>query len=419
MSSPETAEPLASPAVLDVESVRRDFPALHQAVHGSPLVYLDNGATTQKPQSVIDAVRDYYSRDNANVHRGVHELSGRATDSFEGAREKIRAFINASSVREVVFTRGTTESVNLVAQSYGRPGLGPGDEILITEMEHHSNIVPWQLLCQQTGADLKVAPINDDGELIIDEFHRLLSGRTRIVAVAHVSNALGTINPVADLIRAAHEVDAVVVVDGAQAAAHVPIDVQALDCDFYAISSHKVFGPTGIGVLYGKQALLEEMPPYQGGGDMIEHVSLERSTWNELPYKFEAGTPNIAGAVGFGAAVDYVRALGLDAIARHENDVFGYATERFSEIDGGRIIGNARNKCSILSFLVGDTHPSDIGAIVDQKGVAIRTGHHCAMPIMQHFGVPGTARASFAMYNTRADVDALIDALHVAKRMLT
>jgi cysteine desulfurase/selenocysteine lyase len=419
MSSPETAEPLASPAVLDVESVRRDFPALHQSVHGSPLVYLDNGATTQKPQSVIDAVRDYYSRDNANVHRGVHELSGRATASFEGARDKIRAFINASSLREVVFTRGTTESINLVAQSYGRPGLAPGDEILITEMEHHSNIVPWQLLCQQTGAELKVAPINDDGELLIEEFHRLLSGRTRIVAVAHVSNALGTINPVADLIRAAHEVDAVVVVDGAQAAAHVPIDVQALDCDFYAISSHKVFGPTGIGVLYGKQALLEEMPPYQGGGDMIEHVSLERSTWNELPYKFEAGTPNIAGAVGFGAAVDYVRAQGLDAIARHENDVFGYATERFSEIDGGRIIGNARNKCSILSFLVGDTHPSDIGAIVDQKGVAIRTGHHCAMPIMQHFGVPGTARASFAMYNTRADVDALIDALHVARRMLT
>ncbi|HSH41300.1 MAG TPA: cysteine desulfurase [Arenicellales bacterium] len=418
MSSPETAEPLATPAGLDIERVRRDFPALHQSVHGSLLVYLDNGATTQKPQSVIDAVRDYYSRDNANVHRGVHELSGRATAAFEGAREKVRDFINAASVREVVFTRGTTESVNLVAQSYGRPALGPGDEVLITEMEHHSNIVPWQLLCQQTGAALKVAPINDEGELVLDEFHRLLSGNTRIVAVAHVSNALGTINPVADLIKAAHEVDAVVVVDGAQAAAHVPIDVQALDCDFYAISSHKVFGPTGIGVLYGKQALLQEMPPYQGGGDMIEHVSLEGSTWNELPYKFEAGTPNIAGAVGFGAAVDYVRDLGLDAIARHENDVFKYATERFSELDGARIIGNARIKCSILSFLLGDTHPSDIGAIVDQKGVAIRTGHHCAMPIMQHFGVPGTARASFAMYNTRADVDALIDALHVARRML-
>jgi cysteine desulfurase / selenocysteine lyase len=419
MTGPQAAEPLAVPFPLNIERVRADFPALNQKIHGNPLVYLDNGATTQKPQSVIDAVANYYAHDNANVHRGVHELSERATAAFEGAREKARAFINAGSVREVVFTRGTTESINLVAQSFGRPALQPGDEILITEMEHHSNIVPWQLLCEQTGAELKVAPINDDGELNLDEFHRLLNRRTRIVALVHVSNALGTINPVADLVEAVHEVDAVVVVDGAQAAAHVPIDVQALDCDFYAISSHKVFGPTGIGILYGKQSLLEEMPPYQGGGDMIEHVSFEKTTFNELPYKFEAGTPNIAGAVGFGAAIDYVLKIGLDAIRLHEHDVFTYATERFSELDGARIIGTARDKCSILSFLLGDTHPSDVGTIVDQKGVAIRTGHHCAMPVMQHYGLPGTARASFAMYNSRADVDALIEALRVARRMLS
>ncbi|MDZ7840090.1 MAG: cysteine desulfurase [Gammaproteobacteria bacterium] len=418
MTEPQTVEPLVGRAPMDIDRVRRDFPALNQTVHGNPLVYLDNGATTQKPQCVIDAVSGYYARDNANVHRGVHELSERATASFEGAREKARAFINAASTREVVFTRGTTESVNLVAQSYGRSTLQPDDEILITEMEHHSNIVPWQLLCEQTGARLKVAPINDDGELILDEFHRLLSGRTRIVAVVHVSNALGTINPVADLIQAAHEAGAVAVVDGAQAAAHVPIDVQALNCDFYAISSHKVFGPTGIGVLYGKPALLEEMPPWQGGGDMIEHVSFNETTYNELPYKFEAGTPNIAGAVGFGAALDYVGGLGLDSIGRHESEVFAYALDRFSELDGGRIIGTARSRCSILSFLLGDTHPSDIGTIVDHKGVAIRTGHHCAMPVMQHFDVPGTCRASFALYNNRDDVDSLIEALRIAQRML-
>jgi len=419
MTGPQPAEPLTSPVPFDIERVRADFPALNQSVHGNSLVYLDNGATTQKPKSVIDAVADYYNRDNANVHRGVHELSERATASFEGAREKVRAFINAAGVSEIVFTRGTTEAVNLVAQSCGRPDLQPGDEILITEMEHHSNIVPWQLLCEQTGAVLKVAPINEDGELIVEEFHRLLGDRTRIVAMVHVSNALGTINPVAELIQAAHEVNALTVVDGAQAAAHLPIDVRALDCDFYCLSSHKVFGPTGIGVLYGKEALLDAMPPYQGGGDMIEHVSFEKTTYNDLPYKFEAGTPNIAGAVGFGAAIDYVSALGLDAIRAHENEVFSYASERFSELDGARIIGNARSKCSILSFLLGDTHPSDIGTIVDHKGVAIRTGHHCAMPVMQHFGVPGTARASFAMYNSRGDVDALIEALQVARRMLS
>jgi cysteine desulfurase/selenocysteine lyase len=345
-------------------------------------------------------------------------LSERATSAYEGAREKVCAFINASSVREVVFTRGTTESINLAAQSYGRPALKEGDEILITEMEHHSNIVPWQILCEQTGAVLRVAPINDAGELNVEEYLRLLSDRTRIVAMVHVSNALGTINPVADLIKAAHDAGAVVIVDGAQASAHVPIDVQALDCDFYALSSHKVFGPTGVGVLYGKAALLEAMPPYQGGGDMIEHVTFEHTTYNDLPYKFEAGTPNIAGVVGFGAAIDYVRGIGLDTIRIHENDVFHYATERFSELEGGRIIGTASNKCSILSFLLGETHPSDVGTILDNLGVAIRTGHHCAMPVMQRFGVPGTARASFAMYNNRADVDALLEALQVAGRML-
>jgi len=419
MSSPLGAEPVVTPPSLDVERVRGDFPILRQSVHGKPLVYLDNGATTQKPQSVIDTIAGYYMRNNANVHRGVHELSERATAAFEGAREKVRDFINASDIAEVIFTRGTTEAVNLVAQSYGRPRLEAGDEILITEMEHHSNIVPWQLLCGQTGAVLKVAPINEAGELIVEEYQRLLTDRTRIVGVAHVSNALGTINPVADLIKAAHAVGAVVIVDGAQAAAHVPIDVRALGCDFYAMSSHKVFGPTGMGALYGRRELLEEMPPYQGGGDMIEHVSFEETTYNRLPYKFEAGTPNIAGAVGFGAAIDYVRGVGLDSIQVHEHEVFDYATQRFSELDGARIIGTAPDKCSILSFLLGDAHPSDIGTILDHQGIAIRTGHHCAMPVMQHFRVPGTARASFAMYNNRADVDALIEALRVAQRMLS
>jgi cysteine desulfurase/selenocysteine lyase len=419
MSSTQGAEPVVTPPPLDVERVRGDFPILRQSVHGKPLVYLDNGATTQKPQSVIDTVAGYYMRNNANVHRGVHELSERATAAFEGAREKVRDFINASDIAEVVFTRGTTEAVNLVAQSYGRPRLEAGDEILITEMEHHSNIVPWQLLCSQTGAVLKVAPINEAGELIVEEYQRLLTDRTRIVGVAHVSNALGTINPLADLVKAAHAVGAVVIVDGAQAAAHVPIDVRALGCDFYAMSSHKVFGPTGMGTLYGRRELLEEMPPYQGGGDMIEHVSFEKTTYNRLPYKFEAGTPNIAGAVGFGAAIDYVRGVGLDAIRVHEHEVFDYATQRFSELDGARIIGTASNKCSILSFLLGDAHPSDIGTILDHQGIAIRTGHHCAMPVMQHFRVPGTARASFAMYNNHADADALIEALRVAQRMLS
>jgi len=418
MNGPQGAAPLADLEPLDVGKLRGDFPALDQTVHGKPLVYLDNGATTQKPRAVIDAVSHYYSRDNSNVHRGVHELSERATASYEGAREKLRGFINASSVREIVYTRGTTESVNLVAQSYGRPRLQPGDEILITEMEHHSNIVPWQILCEQTGAVLKVAPIDDAGALDLEAYQRLLSDRTRIVGMVHVSNALGTINPVAGMIEAAHAAGAVVIVDGAQAAAHMPIDVQALGCDFYAMSSHKMFGPTGIGVLYGREALLEAMPPYQGGGDMIEHVSFEGTTYNELPYKFEAGTPNIAGAVGFGAAIDYVQDIGLEAIRLHENDVLDYAMQRFAGLEGMRMIGTAPDKCSIVSFLMDEAHPSDIGTILDHQGVAIRTGHHCAMPVMQRFGVPGTARASFAMYNTRADVDTLVEALAVARRML-
>jgi len=418
MNGAQEAESLSVAGPLDVEKLRADFPALNQSVNGNPLIYLDSGATTQKPRAVIDAVSHYYESDNANVHRGVHQLSERATACYEGSREKLREFINASSVREIVFTRGTTEAINLVAQSYGRPRLRPGDEILITEMEHHSNIVPWQMLCEQTGATLKVAPINDAGELILDEYHRLLNDKTRIVGVVHVSNALGTINPVAAMIEAAHAAGAMVIVDGAQASAHLAIDVQALGCDFYAMSAHKVFGPTGIGILYGREALLEDMPPYQGGGDMIEHVSFEKTTYNVLPYKFEAGTPNIAGAVGFGAALDYLRETGLPAIASHETDVFGYAVEQLAGIPGLRMIGTAASKCSILSFLMEGAHPSDIGTILDHQGVAIRTGHHCAMPVMQHFGVPGTARASFAMYNNRADVDALVKALGVARRML-
>jgi len=419
MNRTQPVEPVVEPPALDIERVRADFPILAQSVQGNPLVYLDNGATTQKPHTVIDTVGEYYRRDNANVHRGVHELSGRATAAYEGARDKIRAFINAGSTREIIFTRGTTEAINLVAQSYGRPRLGPGDEILITAMEHHSNIVPWQILCQQTGAELRVAPMNDRGELLFGDFEGLLNDRTRIVALVHVSNALGTINPVAEMTAAARAAGAAVVVDGAQAAAHLPIDVQALDCDFYALSSHKVFGPTGIGVLYGREALLEVMPPYQSGGDMIERVSFQGTTYNDLPWRFEAGTPNIAGAVGFGAALDYVNDLGLAAIQRHENDVFAYATRRFSELEDGRIIGTAENKCSILSFLVGRTHPSDLGTILDHKGVAIRTGHHCAMPVMDYYDVPGTARASFAVYNTREDVDALMEALITARRMLS
>jgi cysteine desulfurase/selenocysteine lyase len=402
----------------DVERVRTDFPILQQKVHGKPLVYLDNAATTQKPSSVIEALEHYYYLDNANVHRGVHELSERATDAYEGARETIRAFLGAASVKEIIYTSGTTESINLVAYSWAQKNIRSGDEILITEMEHHSNIVPWQLLCQQTGAVLRVAPINDDGELILEEYAKLLTPKTRLVGMVYVSNALGTINPVKQMIRLAHDAGAATLVDAAQAAPHIAIDVKDLDCDFLAMSSHKIYGPTGMGVLYGKEALLEEMPPFQAGGDMIEYVSFEKTTFNKLPYKFEAGTPHIAGAIGFEAALKYVQELGLGVISAHERGILQYATQCILDIPGVRIIGTAALKCGVLSFVLEGAHPSDIGTIMNYHGVAIRTGHHCAMPVMQHFGVAGTARASFGLYNNRGDVDAFIGALVKTKAML-
>ncbi|TXF12389.1 cysteine desulfurase [Pelomicrobium methylotrophicum] len=390
---------------------REDFPVLKQQVYGKPLVYLDNAATSQKPAAVIETERRYYEEYNANVHRGVHALSQKATDAYEAAREKVARFLNARSAREIVFVRGCTEGVNLVAQSYGRAILKPGDEILITAMEHHSNIVPWQIVCRETGAVLKVAPINDAGELVFEAFEKLLSERTKIVAAVHVSNALGTINPVERIVERAHAVGAKVLLDGAQAAPHVPVDVQALDCDFYAFSGHKLYGPTGIGVLYGKEALLEAMPPYQGGGDMIKVVTFEKTLYNDLPYKFEAGTPHIAGAVGLGAALDYVAGIGIETIAAHEHALLQYATEAVSGIKGLRLVGTARRKAGILSFVMEGVHPHDIGTILDHQGVAIRAGHHCAMPVMDRYRVPATARASFALYNTREDVDALVAGL--------
>ena len=392
---------------LDVAAVRADFPILHQSVHGKPLVYLDSAASAQKPRAVIDAVSRYYECDHANVHRGVYTLSQRATDAYEGARETARRFINAASTREVVFVRGTTEAVNLVASSYGRPRLGSGDEVLVTEMEHHSNIVPWQMLCRETGATLKVAPIDDRGALDMEALERLLGRRTRIVAVGHVSNALGTINPVAEIVRLAHAAGAVVLVDGAQCMPHMRADVQALDCDFYAFSAHKMYGPTGIGVLYGKEALLDAMPPYQGGGEMITKVTFEETLYNDLPHKFEAGTPAIAQAVGLGAAIDYLQGLGYDAIGAHEADLLEYATGIADAVHGMRLIGTAARKSSILSFVLDGVHPHDVGTILDHEGIAVRTGHHCAMPVMQHFAVAATARASLGIYNTREDVDAL------------
>ena len=402
----------------DIRRVRGDFPILHQEVHGKPLVYLDNGATTQKPASVVEKLERYYVMDNANVHRGIHELSERATAALEAARDTAREFLNAADCSEIIFVRGTTEAINLVAQSYGRANVRPGDEILVTEMEHHSNIVPWQLLCEQTGATLKVVPIRDNGELEIERYPQLLNERTKIVAITHVSNALGTINPIKQMISQAHDAGAVVLIDGAQAVAHIHVNVQELDCDFYAFSGHKLYGPTGIGVLYGKQSILEAMPPYQGGGEMIKHVSFKETIYNDLPYKFEAGTPNIAGGIGMGAAIDYVTDQGLGAISAHERGVLQYATERLGQIEGLRVIGTAAYKCSILSFLIGDIHPSDIGTILNYQGIAIRTGHHCAMPVMQKCGIPGTARASFAMYNTRDDVDVLFEGIVKAREML-
>jgi cysteine desulfurase / selenocysteine lyase len=394
----------------DLARLREDFPILHRSVHGKPLVYLDNAATSQKPQCVIDGEARYYAELNANIHRGVHALSQQATDAYEAARNTVRRFINAARREEIVFVRGTTEAINLVAASWGQR-LQPGDEILITEMEHHSNIVPWQLLCERSGAVLRVAPIDDAGELMPDEFERLLGPRTRLVAVTHLSNALGTINAVKRIIDLAHAKGAAVLIDGAQAAPHLEIDVQALDCDFYAFSGHKLYGPTGVGVLYGKAALLEAMPPYQGGGDMIREVTFAKTTFNDLPYKFEAGTPHIAGVIGLGTAIDYVSAIGFDAIAAHEHQLLAYATEQARAVSGLRLIGTARDKASILSFVLDGVHPHDVGTILDGEGVAVRTGHHCAMPVMEHFHVPATVRASFALYNTRAEVDALLRAV--------
>jgi cysteine desulfurase/selenocysteine lyase len=396
---------------------RDDFPVLGEHVHGRPLVYLDNGATTQKPQVVIDTEANFYVHDNANVHRAVHALSQRATEAFEAARRKVQRFINAAAPEEIVFVRGTTEAINLVAQSYARPRLVPGDEIIISAMEHHSNIVPWQMVCEQTGAALKVIPINDAGELDLDAYQRLLGARTKMVAITHVSNALGSIVPVAQIIQAAHERGVPVLLDGAQAISHLPVDVRALDCDFYAFSGHKIFGPTGIGVLYGKAALLEAMPPYQGGGDMIRSVTFEKTEYNDIPYKFEAGTPNIAGVVGLGAAVDYVSAVGREAVFIHEHELLRYATRAISDIPGLRIVGTAKEKAAILSFTLDGVHPHDIGTILDRQGVAIRAGHHCAMPVMQRFGVAATARASFALYNTREDVDALVAGMRGVREM--
>jgi cysteine desulfurase/selenocysteine lyase len=401
----------------DVERVRQDFPILSRTVHGKPLVYLDTAASAQRPLAVIEATDRFYREHNANVHRGVHTLSQEATDLYEGARRRLATRINAASEREVIFTRGTTESINLVAQSYLRPRLAPGDEILITHMEHHSNIVPWQMLCEQTGAVLKVAPIDQRGELRLDALEALLSERVKLLGIVHVSNALGTINPVAQVCRLARGFGIPVLVDGAQAMPHLTVDVQALGCDFYCLSGHKMYGPTGIGALWARETTLDAMPPWQGGGEMISRVTFEKTTWNELPSKFEAGTPNIAGGVGLGAAIDYLDGLGMEAVAAHERSVLAYATERLGGIEGLRIIGTARDKAGAISFTLGDIHPHDLGTIIDHYGVALRTGHHCTMPVMQFFDVPATARASFGLYNTLEEVDVLVDALERTRAM--
>ena len=396
------------PSDFDAEKIRADFPVLQQRVNGRPLVYLDNGATSQKPQAVIDELVRYYSTENANVHRGVHTLSQQATEDYEGARAKLRRLLNAAEDHEIIFTRGTTEGINLVAQSYGRRNIGPGDEIIVSNMEHHSNIVPWQMLCEEKGAALRVVPIDDAGELLMDEYERLLSPRTKMVAITHVSNALGTILPVERIVAMAHARGAVALLDGAQAVPHMAVDVRKLDCDFYVFSGHKLFGPTGTGALYGKAELLEDMPPVYGGGEMIKSVTFEQTIYNDLPYKFEAGTPNIAGAIGLGAAVDYVQAVGYENIAAYEQELLQYGARALESIGGLRIIGEAAHKAGILSFVIDNIHPHDIGTILDAEGVAVRTGHHCAQPVMQRFQIPATARASLAMYNTKADLDALV-----------
>jgi cysteine desulfurase/selenocysteine lyase len=395
----------------DLARVRADFPILKQKIHGKPLVYFDNGATSQKPQTVIDALARYYSAENSNIHRGVHSLSERATADYEAARRKVRDFVNAQSEKEIIFVRGTTEAINLVAQSYGRTFLKAGDEIIVSAMEHHANIVPWQMVCDQVGARLRVIPINHDGEIVMEEYERLLNERTKLVAVAHVSNALGTIVPVKQMISLAHKRAVPVLVDGAQAVPHLKVDVRDLDCDFYAFSGHKMFGPTGIGALYGRVELLEKMPPYQGGGDMISLVTFEKTHYNVLPYKFEAGTPHIAGVIGLGAAIDYLQALDWNQVSAHEHELLNYATEALGEIRPLRIIGTAKEKAGVLSFVLDHVHAHDVGTILDQEGVAVRAGHHCAMPVMQRFGVPATTRASFAFYNTVDEIDVLVKAV--------
>jgi cysteine desulfurase/selenocysteine lyase len=407
----------AAVQAIDVARVREDFPALHQTVHGKPLIYFDNAATAQKPRMVIEALTNFYSNECANVHRGVHLLSERSTASYEGAREKIRRFLNASSVREVIFTRGTTEAINLVAQTWGRANVGVGDEILISALEHHSNIVPWQILAAEKGAVLKVAPIDDRGEVVLDVYERLLGSRTKIVATAHISNALGTINPVRKMIEMAHRHGAVVLIDGAQAAPHLKLDVRALDCEFYAFSGHKAYGPTGIGVLYGKAAVLDRMPPYQGGGDMIRTVTFEKTTYNDLPYKFEAGTPDIAGAIGLGAAIDYVAGIGLDNITAYEHELVEYGTALLSAVPDLTLVGTARNKATVLSFNVDGIHAHDMATILDRQGIAVRAGHHCAQPVMERFHVPATSRASLAFYNTKEELDALVKGIEKAKEI--
>jgi len=404
--------------MIDIQKIRNDFPILNQEVNGKPLVYLDNGATTQKPQCVIDAIANYYQTTNSNVHRGAHTLSDQATQLFEDARISLQKFLNANKSEEIIWTRGTTESINLVAQTWVRSNVGPGDEIIVTGMEHHSNIVPWQMVCEQTGATLKVIPVNDDGSLDFEGYKALLNENTKFVSVVHVSNALGTINPVKEIIELAHEVGAKTLIDGAQAVAHWDIDVQALDADFYAFSGHKLFGPTGIGVLYGKEELLNAMPPYQGGGEMILHVSFDKTTYNTLPYKFEAGTPNIAGAIGMAAAIEYLNGLDRVALAKHEDALLARAVELASQDTDIQLIGTAANKASVMSFLLQGAHPHDVGTLLDQQGIAVRTGHHCAMPVMEQFDIPGTVRASFTFYNTLEEVDALFAGINKVKMFL-
>lgn len=403
---------------MTIDEIRNDFPILKQQINGKPLVYFDNGATAQKPRQVIESITDYYSNYNSNIHRGVHELSQRATEKYEEAREKVRSFVNASLVEEVIFTSGTTDSINLVAQTFSEAFLKQGDEVVISAMEHHSNIVPWQMACEKTGARLKVVPINQQGELIIEEYDKLLSDKTKIVAITHVSNTLGTINPVKDIVKKAHALNIPVLLDGAQSVPHMKVDVQDLDCEFYAFSGHKMFGPTGVGILYGKKEWLEKLPPYKGGGDMIKEVTFEKTIYNTLPHKMEAGTPNIVGGIALGTAIDYMNKVGFDFIQKQEEELLSYATEKVKEIEGLKIIGTASKKAGVLSFVVEGTHPFDLGTILDQQGVAVRTGHHCTQPIMDFFSIPGTARASFAFYNTKEEVDVFVEALKRAVRML-